>query len=286
MDERIDVKSEGHLDIVEPSTSQQTTAGVGDMDAAAKQEDQARLYRQPSQSVSGAEDMAMYRRNNKRLLSDDAESAERIRLENRQRKKKWREANEDRNKDNDLRCRVTKRANKLFGPEASERKAVWIEGEFKRRQSKRQEKERKRAHDGPEMPSILSAINMAQFQQTLVSSFKSYLSPAATSSDTPQESTTMQGSSPKSTSSSSNSSSSSSGSDSSGQENAGNKDAPEQDSDQQAVQAMVKTLVSITSDPETMELLFKGLGLIPQDTRGERELTDDTFAAAVDVKTV
>ena len=116
--------------------------------------------------------MAAFRRN-KRLLSDDAESAERVRLENRQRKKKWREANEDRNKDNDLRCRVTKRANKLFGNDQTERKVAWIECEFKRRQSKRQEKERKKVVDGvEEAASLVDAINMSQFQQTLLSSLK------------------------------------------------------------------------------------------------------------------
>ncbi|KAG0032922.1 hypothetical protein BGZ82_006336 [Podila clonocystis] len=67
-----------------------------------------------------------------------------VRTENRERKKRWREQNEDRNKDNDLRCRVNKRANKLFGKVESEHKARWIEEEFGKRQQKRKEKERRR----------------------------------------------------------------------------------------------------------------------------------------------
>ncbi|KAI1290502.1 hypothetical protein EDD11_009217 [Mortierella claussenii] len=69
---------------------------------------------------------------------------QKVRNENRERKKRWREANEDRNKDNDLRCRVNKRANKLFTKADKEGKQRWIEEEFAKRQSKRKEKERKR----------------------------------------------------------------------------------------------------------------------------------------------
>ncbi|KAF9125557.1 hypothetical protein BGW39_007311 [Mortierella sp. 14UC] len=69
---------------------------------------------------------------------------QRVRNDNRERKKRWREANEDRNKDNDLRCRVNKRANKLFGKQESEHKSRWIEEEFGKRQMKRKDKERRR----------------------------------------------------------------------------------------------------------------------------------------------
>ncbi|KAI7830383.1 hypothetical protein BC939DRAFT_489769 [Gamsiella multidivaricata] len=57
------------------------------------------------------------------MIRDDSNKAadpateslkQRVRNENRERKKRWREQNEERNKDNDLRCRVHKRANKLF----------------------------------------------------------------------------------------------------------------------------------------------------------------------------
>ncbi|ORX55171.1 hypothetical protein DM01DRAFT_1032420 [Hesseltinella vesiculosa] len=67
-----------------------------------------------------------------------------IRTANRERKKKWRLHNEERNKDNDLRCRVNKRATKLFGPENTETKRNWAEEEFNKRREKRQEKERRK----------------------------------------------------------------------------------------------------------------------------------------------
>ncbi|KAJ1831404.1 hypothetical protein LPJ70_006722, partial [Coemansia sp. RSA 2708] len=69
---------------------------------------------------------------------------EKMRQENRERKKRWREVNEERNKDNDLRCRVNKRANQLYGAKASPAKEKWIGEEFERRQQKRHEKERRR----------------------------------------------------------------------------------------------------------------------------------------------
>ncbi|RKP39648.1 hypothetical protein BJ085DRAFT_5186, partial [Dimargaris cristalligena] len=69
---------------------------------------------------------------------------EKMRAENRERKKRWRENNEERNKDNDLRCRVNKRANKLYGEGPSEAKARWAEEEFQRRRSRRMNKETKR----------------------------------------------------------------------------------------------------------------------------------------------
>ncbi|BFZ53372.1 hypothetical protein PYCC9005_000395 [Savitreella phatthalungensis] len=63
------------------------------------------------------------------------------RMDNRERKKRWREANEDRNKDNDLRSRVNKRAHKLFGVGNTRMKELWIEEEFSKRKAKRQSKE-------------------------------------------------------------------------------------------------------------------------------------------------
>lgn len=52
-------------------------------------------------------------------------------------------------KDNDLRCRVNKRAHKLFGRGESEHKARWIEEEFEKRQLKRKDKERRRNPNAP-----------------------------------------------------------------------------------------------------------------------------------------
>ncbi|KAF8247025.1 hypothetical protein K440DRAFT_661655 [Wilcoxina mikolae CBS 423.85] len=68
----------------------------------------------------------------------------RVREENRERKKRWREINQDRNKDNDLRCRVSKRAAKLYGPENSMEKTAWINEEFNKRKRKRELKEKSR----------------------------------------------------------------------------------------------------------------------------------------------
>ncbi|KAI7867354.1 hypothetical protein BDF14DRAFT_1802972 [Spinellus fusiger] len=67
-----------------------------------------------------------------------------IRMANRERKKKWRLHNEERNKDNDLRCRVNKRANKLFGLLEHDAKTGWVNEEFEKRRQKRMEKERRR----------------------------------------------------------------------------------------------------------------------------------------------
>ncbi|KAG5519598.1 hypothetical protein PMAC_001753 [Pneumocystis sp. 'macacae'] len=80
------------------------------------------------------------------LLTAQKDSlTDKIRQENRERKKRWRQANEDRNKDNDLRCRVNKRAHKLYGKEQSVAKSKWIEAEFLKRQMKRKDRERKRS---------------------------------------------------------------------------------------------------------------------------------------------
>lgn len=65
---------------------------------------------------------------------------EKKKLENRLRKKKWRYNNIDRNRDNDLRTRVIKRANLLFGTEPSEARSKWIEKEFTSRKEKRLER--------------------------------------------------------------------------------------------------------------------------------------------------
>ncbi|KAG5357509.1 hypothetical protein CJU90_6348 [Yarrowia sp. C11] len=62
---------------------------------------------------------------------------EEIREANRNRKKQWRVINSDRNKDNDLRCRVHKRANIKFGPDDSDEKSEWIEVEYTKRRRKR-----------------------------------------------------------------------------------------------------------------------------------------------------
>lgn len=65
------------------------------------------------------------------------DAKEMVRLENRARKKKWREENAERNKDNDLRSRVWKKANQMFGDGDDTKKKDWIEVEFNKRREKR-----------------------------------------------------------------------------------------------------------------------------------------------------
>lgn len=65
---------------------------------------------------------------------------ERVRHENRERKKRWRGQNMDRNRDNDLRGRVTRRANQIYGAANTPQKMKWIEAEFQNRRMKRMER--------------------------------------------------------------------------------------------------------------------------------------------------
>ncbi|KAI8643286.1 hypothetical protein BD408DRAFT_414999 [Parasitella parasitica] len=74
----------------------------------------------------------------------DQAKRESIRASNRERKKKWRIHNEERNKDNDLRCRVNKRAHKLYGLQESAAKQQWVQEEFEKRRQKRMDKERRK----------------------------------------------------------------------------------------------------------------------------------------------
>lgn len=92
--------------------------------------------------------------------------SDKVRLENRERKKRWREQNEDRNKDNDLRCRVNKRANRLFGVGDTPHKRGWIEREFGKRQTKRKDKESRRIAIGGAMAtSNVLAVSSADHLQ-------------------------------------------------------------------------------------------------------------------------
>ncbi|KAI9797674.1 MAG: hypothetical protein M1833_005335 [Piccolia ochrophora] len=76
---------------------------------------------------------------------------ERVREENRERKKRWRESNAERNKDNDLRCRINKRAKQIWGSKQPAERSAWIEAEFNKRRAKRESKEKVRSFD--EMPN-------------------------------------------------------------------------------------------------------------------------------------
>ncbi|CDK28873.1 unnamed protein product [Kuraishia capsulata CBS 1993] len=82
-------------------------------------------------------------------LGDSPEDIKlRIKIENRIRKKKWRERNSEKNKDNDLRARLMKRAIQLFPQDSqeSDRKS-WFDKEFGRRKEKRLARENDIAHD-------------------------------------------------------------------------------------------------------------------------------------------
>lgn len=85
---------------------------------------------------------------------DYSEYKEKIRTDNRERKKKWRELNAERNKDNDLRSRVAKRAHSMFGEGQTEEKKAWIEEEFNRRREKRLAKGRKDDEKQPKNEAV------------------------------------------------------------------------------------------------------------------------------------
>jgi len=76
-------------------------------------------------------------------------------------------------KDNDLRCRVTKRGNKIWGPEDSEEKRVWMKNEFFRRREKREAKERARAADE-------TGLNMGAGSSRVFQAYNSSPSPMPT----------------------------------------------------------------------------------------------------------
>ncbi|KAJ1907828.1 hypothetical protein LPJ81_000509 [Coemansia sp. IMI 209127] len=90
---------------------------------------------------------------------------DKMRFENRERKKRWREVNEERNKDNDLRCRVNKRANQLYGAQSSADKEKWIGEEFVRRQQRRRDKEVRRRGGGTSSVPLRREASSQQQQQ-------------------------------------------------------------------------------------------------------------------------
>ena len=70
-------------------------------------------------------------------------------------------------KDNDLRCRVNKRANLIFGAHSSHQKMIYIEEEFKKRQCKRQGKEFSPVAEGPQ-PWYSDVINTSDFANVIM----------------------------------------------------------------------------------------------------------------------
>ncbi|MCJ1419033.1 hypothetical protein MMC32_005384 [Xylographa parallela] len=97
------------------------------------------------------------RRSNTDLEPLQVVERERLRGENRERKKRWRETNAERNKDNDLKCRINKRAKAKFGIASSTEKTVYVEIEFNKRRNKREKKQRARAIEAGEFPSYVIA---------------------------------------------------------------------------------------------------------------------------------
>ena len=114
------------------------------------------------------------------LPSRETAEREKLREENRERKKRWRESNTERStqihigsllhsfvettktisfsdKDNDLRCRINKRAKTKFGPGPSVEKTAYVETEFNKRRNKRERKQRARALETGEYPSFAVA---------------------------------------------------------------------------------------------------------------------------------
>lgn len=123
-------------DISKPRPSSEKWAGLAEKDLT--------TYYNAAQNALSSYNSARLR-NAVSGIKADVESVEykdRVRIENRERKKKWREENAERNKDNDLRSRVLKRANHMFGEELSAAKLAWMEDEFNKRKNKRLAKQK------------------------------------------------------------------------------------------------------------------------------------------------
>ncbi|KAI0461929.1 hypothetical protein LJB42_004533 [Komagataella kurtzmanii] len=94
-------------------------------------------------TVNNAVDLIAPSLNRKSLEKANMDLKEKIRMDNRERKKRWRELNVDKNRDNDLRARVLKRASVLFpSADEEEKKKKWVQEEFTKRKQKRLERER------------------------------------------------------------------------------------------------------------------------------------------------
>ncbi|MCJ1464329.1 hypothetical protein MMC07_002942 [Pseudocyphellaria aurata] len=81
---------------------------------------------------------------------------EKTRDGNRKRKQNWRNTHLERNKDNDLRCRINSSAKREFGSEPSDEKAKYVESEF----TKRREKRERRASDDVRLPRFTLEANL------------------------------------------------------------------------------------------------------------------------------
>ncbi|KAK7204723.1 hypothetical protein BZA70DRAFT_290044 [Myxozyma melibiosi] len=77
------------------------------------------------------------RERSKKSTPATPQQKQKLKVLNRLRKKRWRQFNDERNKDNDLRCRLYRRADAIFGKLPSDDKSRWIETEFHARREKR-----------------------------------------------------------------------------------------------------------------------------------------------------
>lgn len=79
---------------------------------------------------------ALLNANNGGRVGDDGR--DRMRADARERKRRWRDSNVERNRMNDLRARIHRRAVELFGEGDSPQKAQWVNEEFIRRRDRRE----------------------------------------------------------------------------------------------------------------------------------------------------
>ncbi|MCJ1258984.1 hypothetical protein MMC24_006818 [Lignoscripta atroalba] len=110
---------------------------------------------------------------------------EKLREDNRERKQRWRRSNMEKSmhvpghqtitakydkisdmflitdKDNDLRCRINKRAKAIYGTEPSNAKIAWTEAEYNKRRSKRETNQRTRASKGGDFVGFSFTPNLS-----------------------------------------------------------------------------------------------------------------------------
>lgn len=92
----------------------------------------------------------------------DVSVEEKTKIENRERKKRWREFNTERNRDLDLKTRVTKKAMSLFpGEEHQLLRNEWISAEFAKRRAKRLLKEQRTREA---LPFSADSLNLVPYE--------------------------------------------------------------------------------------------------------------------------
>ncbi|SCV02792.1 LAMI_0H03026g1_1 [Lachancea mirantina] len=106
-----------------------------------KTEEKGSRFHVPTTTAAGEALLASAMRRAKKHL--DSESLVTLKKAvNNERKRKWREANAKKNKGHDLRARLKKRANALFGEQNSSEKSQWYDQEYAKRAVKLEEEPR------------------------------------------------------------------------------------------------------------------------------------------------